>query len=500
MSTTESSGWATTRGYMWAMLGTAIGFANLLSFGSHCYRNGGGAFLIPFVIALGVLGIPMLILEGVVGQRTQKPLVAAYGSLLGRRAKMLGWLAVIAVGTIGAFYLMLTAWAVAYAWFSAIGAIPQDTATFFTQDFLQLTGDVTKMGSLSIPAFSATIAVAVFTWSVMVRNIQDGVEKWCSFFLPLLMCMVLLFAAVVIFLPGSSIGFSRYFTPDFSKILDYAVWREVFGQLFFSMSLGLGIVVGYSRHTEAHTSIPRAMMQVAIADFVVSFIAGFVIFGCAGYMAQKSGVSFDEIIANASTFEIGYVIFPQILHTFGPILSAILGVMFFFSLFIAGITGQFSIVESVAGNIQFEFGRNRRTAVTITMVIMTALATIFCFGNGTALIDALEPSVMGDNMLIGGIAQTLGFFWLVKMIRNESAWYREDGRKRLSYYALRIFALPIMITILISSLYHAVMDPYNVDDVIRWGWMAAAIVGAVVLGLNGKHSLPTAGATGSGTH
>ena len=149
IATQKKEGWNSEGGYIWSMLGTAIGFSNLLGFGSQCYKHGGGAFLIPFFIALLVLGIPMLILEGVIGQTTGLPLVSSYGKYIGRKGKVLGWLSVLAVTTIGGFYIVLTGWALAYTYFALSSSIPHDTQTFFAHSFLGQTGSLQDFGALS---------------------------------------------------------------------------------------------------------------------------------------------------------------------------------------------------------------------------------------------------------------------------------------------------------------------------------------------------------------
>lgn len=480
MSQIQTTKWSSSGGYIWSMLGSAIGFANLLGFGSQCYRNGGGAFLIPFFIAIFILGIPMLILEGIVGQRHSDPLVTSYDRVIGKKGKIFGWLAVIAVTTIGSFYIVLTGWSLAYTYYAATGQISENVAHFFSNDFLKATGNISDIGTLSIPVFISTFIVGILSWFVLSRNIQKGIEKWCSFFLPLLGVVIIIFAGAVVFLPGSSLGFYNYLYPDFSKLKDLTLWRDVFGQLFFSLSLGLGIVVGYSRHTTKSTDICRAMIIVAFSDFAISFIAGFIIFGCLGYMSQEQGVLFDSIAANSSIFDIGYITFPQILQTFNPHFSKLLGAIFFFSLFIAGFTGVFSIVESIVGNIRVEYEISRKKAVTIAMGIMLLFAIPFSMGNGTALIDTLEPMVMGNNMLIGGIAQIIVFMYFSKELSNHPVWYKNSS-KHFWYYSIKYLSLGILIVTLLISLASEFSNPWGLAETIRWSWFAIALLVATTL-------------------
>ncbi|MFT4551562.1 MAG: NSS family neurotransmitter:Na+ symporter [Chlamydiales bacterium] len=472
-------------GYIFSMMGSAIGFANILSFSARCYKNGGGAFLIPFIVAMAVVGLPMLYLEGIVGQRFTLPVVSAYGKAAGKIGKFFGWLSVIACATIGAFYTVLTGWSLAYTGFAAMDMIPQDSASFFLNDFLKVSSGLTDFGSFSPLIFIVTAAITTLTWFILVRNIQEGIETVCSIFMPALAFLISIFAISVCFLPGASIGFSYFLQPDFSKLADFTLWREVFGHVFFSFSLGLGIVVGYSRYTNQSINIPRAMICVALGDFFISFIAGLTIFGCVGFMSHCSGIPFTEIVTSDSTFEMGFVIFPMVLKCFSPVAAMVIGTLFFFSVFIAGITGVFSIVESIAGNIQVEFAQSRKAAVGIATSVIALFSAIFCMGNSTHLIGALEPMVLGNNMLIGGIAEIAIFMYTTKLIRDHKIWFHNDKRTWAFYSIISIVPL-ILTTILIGSLVTEVQSGIDTPCLVRWGWLAIACLVSIALAQNSK--------------
>ncbi len=479
MSQNSSSAttWGSQAGYIWSLIGSAVGFANILSFSAQAYKNGGGAFLIPYFIAMLILGIPLLMLEGIIGYRFKAPLVTAYGSTWGKLGKTLGWLAVIACLSIGGFYIVLTGYSVAYVYFSATNAIPEDTKHFFVHTFLKTTPSLSEFGQLSIPLFISTLGVATLTWLVLVRNVKDGIERICSFFMPLLAVIVAVFAAVAIFaLPGGSQGLFYYLNPDFSKLLDPSLWRDVFGQLFFSLSLGLGIIVGYSRHTGQSMNIAKAMAYVALGDFAMSFVAGAAIFGCLAHIGYVQNIPFDSILRSDSTFEIGFIIFPQIIKSFGPALSQFVGVGFFFCIFIAGITGVFSIVESIAGNLEVEFQTSRKRAVSATVITLTLLATLFCMGNASHLIDALAPMVIGTNMLIGGLALVIAFQFCNREIKNDAIW-SSNTRSSLFRISLRYIAPVLLGLILIGNLSQE-FQGYDLSKVIRWIWFALALSAA----------------------
>ncbi len=471
--------WKSQAGFIWSLIGSAVGFANILSFSAQVYKNGGGAFLIPYGMALFILGIPLLILEGIIGYSMKSPLVTAYGNVWGRFGKTLGWLAVIACLSIGGFYVVLTGYSVAYTYFSAVNAIPHDSKGFFVDLFLKTTSDITDFGQLSIPVFVSTIVVAAIAWFVLARNVKDGIERVCSIFMPMLAIIMTIFAIIVSILPGGIDGWFYYLKPDFAKLSDPSLWRDVFGQLFFSLSLGLGIIVGYSRHTGKTINIPKAMMYVALGDFAVSFISGAAIFGCLAHISHMQSIPFDSILSTDSTFEIGFIVFPQIFTFFGPIVGPVIGVIFFFCLFIAGITGVFSIIESIAGNIEIEFQLSRKKAVSLTTLAMTGLASLFCMGNASHLIDALVPMVMGTNMLIGALALIVVFQYASIEVKTHPVWTK-GNRLHIHTFFLKIVAPVLLIAILSGNLFQE-FQSFDIQKSVRWTWFILALCVSGVL-------------------
>ena len=478
-SSSSSSSWKRESGYIWSMIGSAVGFANIIAFSARTYLYGGSAFLIPFVVALFVLGVPMLLLEGSIGHAYHFPLVRAYDTVAGGIGRFFGWLAVIACGTIGSFYIVLTGYSVAYIWFTAADRIPVDAAAFFEHSFIKLSAHIFDFTTFSWMALLCTGLVILFTWYIMIRNIQAGVERVCSLFLPLLFGLMVLFVIVVYFLPGAHIGFFHYLWPDFSRLAEPALWRDTFGHLFFSISAGLGIIVGYSRHTKPSMNIRRAMFYVVFGDFFISFISGLAIFGCMGYMSMTQQMPFHSIITSSSIFEIGFKTFPTILQQLGTFLYPVVGSVFFFCLFIAGITGVFSIVESLVGNFEFEFSCSRKQAVFLALSIMSVVALLFCFGNGMYLLGALEPIVMGLNMLVGGMALIFFFMYRDPRIRQDPVWFVAK-RRSLFYYAITYGAFPLLIVIFWWNAKDVMCRSCTYADLVGWCWLGFAALLSIV--------------------
>ncbi|MDF2577617.1 MAG: sodium-dependent transporter [Chlamydiales bacterium] len=487
---TTKNTWKSQAGYIWAVLGSAVGFANILSFSAQCYKNGGGAFLIPSVFAYLLLGIPLLMLEGFIGQKYQRAFVGAYGLSIGRIGKVIGWMSIIACMTIGGFYVVLTGYALAYTYFSATGQISVDTAHFFKHEFLQVSSSLTDLGSLPIAVVVATAVVITITTIVLLRGIQDGIEKVCSFGMPLLAVLVFVFAGITIFLPGAHEGIRQYLTPDFSRLKDFNLWRDVFGQLFFSLSLGLGIITGYSRYNGENINIVRAMGWVALGDFIISSVAGLVIFSCIGYMSHNMQQPFHEIVKSDSIFEIGFVVFPTLIHIVGGWLGRILGTIFFLCVFIAGITGVFSIIESIAGNIEEEFHIERSKAVKRALSIVIPLSIIFCMGNGLHILGALEPMVLGIVMLVAGLSEAIAYLFI-------NSEFRQAFYTKLSIIpgpllnVLRFIIVAILATILIGALHtELTQTELTLSTFLRWLWLGVILFAAFYLGTKRK-ALPS---------
>jgi NSS family neurotransmitter:Na+ symporter len=482
----DKNTWNSQAGFIWAMIGSAVGFANILGFSSKAYFHGGGAFLVPFMVALLVLGLPLLYLEGIIGQHFQLPLVSAYGKTAGKLGKVFGWLSILAVGTIGAFYVVLTGWSIAYTYFTAANVVTENSALFFTQDFLHMSSGITSLGSFAGMAFLFTVGVMLFSWYVLVRDIQSGVEALCSIFLPLLAVIVCLCALAVCFLPGAWMGFGYYLSPDFSKLADPRLWLDAFGHLFFSLSLGLGIVTGYARHAGESIDIKRSMFWVIVGDFLISLIAGFAIFGCVGYMSQLQGIPFTELVKPNSNFEMGFIVFPQILKTFGSFVYRVIGPVFFFSVFIAGVTGVFSIIESIAGNIEVEFGTSRSYAVSVTSAFMGVCSILFCMGNGLYVIGALEPMVTGFNMIIGGFAEVVFFMYGSVAIAQHTIWKNSQGQHTFSYHVLRTLNLLLLAVIFLSACVNEYQTGFSYPEMVRWGWFVLALALSIGLSLKSQ--------------
>ncbi len=474
--------WNKESGYIYVMLGSAIGFGNILTFSGHCYRNGGGAFMLPYLLVLLLMALPLLFLESFLGKTYRKPITTCFALAQGKKWRFFGWFSVLTCFTIGAIYIVISGYSGAYALFSALGNMREATDLFFKDEFLSVSGQLTELGGFSYKVGIASAIVVLLTWWVLHKNIRRGLESFCSFFLPLLFTLLVLFVLLIFVLPGSIEGVVHLFQVDMSRLASPFLWRDVIGQSFFSLSLGLGIVTGLSRYTTNETNLPRAMFAVAFGDFFVSVLASIAIFGCLGFIADVNGMQIGELIHLESVYELGFVVFPKIMLTLGGGLSQFIGFLFFFCLFIAGTTGLFAILEAVIGNVVEEFPISRHRALMLVLIGCSLLAIPLCMGNGLYLMQVIEPMLMGDAVLIGGIVEIVVFLYLSKEIKHHPIW-QSSMRSKYAYMILRSVTLTLLLMGLGGALAAEIRTGFHLAEAIRWGWFFVVLLLAGIITL-----------------
>jgi NSS family neurotransmitter:Na+ symporter len=275
-------------------------------------------------------------------------------------------------------------------------------------------------------------------------------------------------------LPGAWSGFAHFLTPQFSQLYKPEVWLAAFGHVFFSLSIALAIIVGYSRYTDKKVNIAQSMLWVVIAEIFSSIIAGLVIFGGIGYMAHVQNIPFTSVVSS-SLFGLGFIVFPKMIVMFPYIVRIIVGSVFFFCVFIAGITGLFSIVEAVAGNCEVEFSWTRCKAISIITMLIFCMALLYSGGNGTYLIDVLDGMVAGFNVVFSGLIEIITFMYFAPAIVSHPAWFSQKTSQRaFRYYMLKYVAPIVLFIILASSLITEFSSSFSLGHIIRWGWLVIA--------------------------
>ncbi|MDF1578542.1 MAG: hypothetical protein P1P81_08900, partial [Desulfobulbales bacterium] len=259
MSQTRSS-WKTNLGFLLAAIGSAIGLGNIWRFSYMAHQHGGGAFLVPYLVALLVAGIPIMILEYGVGhhQKASSPLSFVR---INRRFEWLGWwMPVVAMFGIMLYYSVIIGWCVNYLVYSFTLAWGPDTQSFFFTEFLQLSDSAATLGGIRLPILFSTMLVWLTCWFICFREIHHGIEKASLIFMPVLFLLTIVIVGWTVSLDGAAEAiFGNYLHADWAKINLLAadpevrsaagkVWAAAFGQIFFTLSLGFGIMITYASY------------------------------------------------------------------------------------------------------------------------------------------------------------------------------------------------------------------------------------------------------------
>ncbi|HKJ83506.1 MAG TPA: sodium-dependent transporter [Mariprofundaceae bacterium] len=384
--------WRSTLGFVLAAIGAAVGLGNVWRFSYLTYDNGGGAFLVPYVIALLIVGIPVLILEMGLGHRMREATPQAFAGI-DRRFAWIGWWAVVFVMFgIEAYYCVIIAWCADYFAFSPFLHWGSDPDHFFFHQFLHL-GDKADSLSLSLPNMPilvALVAVWVLNWWIVVRGVSRGIELANRIMIPSLGVIILILVVWALMLPGGMEGIKWYLVPDWSKLTDPKVWVSAFTQIFFTLSIGFGVMTAFASYLPDKSNITKYAIVTALSNSAVSFIAGFAVFATLGFMAHQTGKPFDQVVTQS--IGLAFVAYPKAISSM-PFLPQLFGMLFFAALFMAGISSSISLIEAFTTGLQDKLGIDRRRIVPPLCIIGFVLSTFFTMDNGLYWLDMVDHFV-----------------------------------------------------------------------------------------------------------
>ncbi|GHA29894.1 sodium-dependent transporter [Oceanisphaera arctica] len=361
-------------GFVMAAAGSAIGVGNIWGFPTQAASNGGGAFLLVYLLFIFLLGYPMLVAEITIGRHGQASPFRALRTLtanpLGKViAGMVGLAAVITVSLIFTFYAIVSGWFVAYALEPLANLAGANDAAGW------LTGFSTSRNLVF------TLLFALLSLYVVSRGLEQGIEKWSTRLMPLLLIMMVLLTGYMLSQPGADEGLKAYLVPDFSRVLNGQVLIGALGQSFFSLSLGAAVMMLYGSYLSRQTSIPALAAQVTLLDTGVAFLAGLMILP-AMYVAQHNGVPiFAEDGSLLSSDTLVFSVLPALFETMGqaqyPVAFA-----FFLLMIVAALTSAISMLEAPVSLAMESTGLSRIKATWLMTTLCTLVSVIIVFNFG----------------------------------------------------------------------------------------------------------------------
>lgn len=478
--------WSARSGFIFAAAGSAIGLGNIWRFPYVAYENGGGAFLLPYLIALLTAGLPLLFLDYCVGHRYKGAPPTAYRKLW-RPAESLGWWQVMVCACVALYYAGVLSWAVSYTWFSFGQRWGIHPEIFFFQEYLQSSGKL-----LSFKLVPHLLLPLILVWSsvllILYLGVQKGLEWANKIFIPLLVLLFGILVVKALTLPGASQGVNAFFAPNWQMMGDYRVWLAAYGHIFFSLSVGFGIMVTYASYLKPRSNLTGAGLVVGFANSSFEVLAGIGVFAALGFMAHSQGVGIDAVVEGG--IGLAFIAFPKLISSLNSG-GDWFGLLFFSSLTVAGITSLVSVMQVVIAAVQDKFGWSRQRTVTVIGGGSAVLSTLL-FGTESAitLVDIMDHFVNNIGIVVGSVLSIVLVSWLrrsqLPLLIGHNNAISSIRLGRGWQFMLTVVTPLILLTALSLSINALLRDGYGTYDHtlvigLGWGCLMLCLLGAVIL-------------------
>lgn len=392
-------------GIIMATAGSALGLGNIYRFPCEAGANGGGAFLIVYLVVALLIGTPLMISEFVIGRRSKSNPVGAFRRLAGKKTvwPAVGFLGVLCAFLILAFYTTVAGWTLGYLGKSVAGH-------FSGQNLEQIQSQFVSFTNHPWLPIVCQLLFLILTAFVVARGVKDGIECYSKILMPLLLVIMVVLCVKSLTLSGAADGLKFFFNPDFSK-LNGRVLIGALGQSFFSLSIGMGALITYGSYISKDDNMTTSAVSVVLADTFVAVLAGVIIFPAA----------FTFGIQPEAGASLAFTTLPMVFQqmTGGYFFCLI----FFLLLVIATLTSTISLLEVIVAAMTEEL-KITRTKAAIIGSLVTAVIGVFAtlsFREGSALhisgrtvFDLLDHITASYFMPIGGLLIVLFVGWRMK--------------------------------------------------------------------------------------
>ena len=424
--------WGSRIGVILAVAGSAIGLGNFLRFPVQAAENGGGAFLIPYFVSLVLLGIPLMLTEwtlgrfgGLYGYGTAPSIFAI--ATRNHFLKYFGVIGIFGPTIIFIWYTYVESWLLGFAVYALVGKLMEAAADGSTMKaFLQSYQGLTKNVWFSGIGFTYLFFLITFgiNFWVIYHGIKGGIEKFSKIMMPMLFILgfIIMFRVITLGAPDTahpdwniSNGFGYLWNPDFSSLKDINVWMAAAGQIFFTLSVGIGMILTYASYLDREDDVVLSgMTSVSLNEFAEVIIAGSIVIPAAFVFMGPIGLS---EIAKGGAFDLGFVTMPQIFaHMHAGWFFAFI---WFLMLFIAGITSSVSMLQPSIAFVDDEFRIGRKKAVLYIAIFCFIACHGVIFGLAHGVLDDLDFWTGTFGLVIFGTIEAIIFGWIFGIDR---AW------------------------------------------------------------------------------
>jgi len=426
----EREKWGSKLGVILAVAGSAVGLGNFLRFPVQAVKNGGGAFMIPYFISLFLLGLPLMWIEWTIGR---------YGGGFGhgtapgifhslwkknRFIKYFGVIGIFGPIAIFIYYTYIESWLLGYTVFSITGKYLSISTQKGMVDFLRGYQGVVKNQYFSsiLPAYLFFLITFFLNLVVVIFGIRRGIERVCKIAMPTLFFLSFVIMIRVLTLnspvnPEWTVigGLGFLWNPDFTALKDAKVWLAAAGQIFFSLSVGIGVILTYASYLKKEEDVLLSgLTSASTNEFAEVILGGSIIIPAAFMFFGPEGMG---KIATQGAFNLGFVTMPLILKTFPA--GRFFGFIWFFLLFLAGITSSISLAQPAIAFLQDEFNISRKKSVIIFGSITFILSNFSVFLLSKGFVDELDFWAGTFALVLFATVETILFVWVFGM---DNAW------------------------------------------------------------------------------
>lgn len=435
--------WGSRLGFILATIGAAVGLGNIWRFSYVAGENGGGSFLILYIIFVALIGLPLVIAELTLGRRAQGDIVTAFEHATGGGPwRHIGWIGAAVAVLILSYYAVIAGWALKYFYGAITGSLWHQASDGYRKYFSAFIANPFEPAVWQASILGASMIV-------VAAGVQNGIERLNRWLMPLLGLLVVMLAAYSTSLAGSDEGIRFLLKPDWDAFTRPSVYLAALGQAFFSLGVGMAVFVTYGSYLSPKIKLPSSAAAVAFSDTLFAVIAGLAIFPAVFALGLNP----------AAGPELAFITLPQLfLRMPGGI---VIGTLFFFLLSAAALTSMISLLETPVAVAEHRFGRRRRSATLVLGI------TIFCLGlpsslgfgplahitiGGRVLLDAVDAGVSNVLLPISGLAVALVVGWKLHSVAAADADFTSRLIGDAWLWLLRILVPATILVILARAL------------------------------------------------
>jgi len=441
-----------------AAVGSAVGLGNVWRFPYICYENGGGAFLIPYFVALFTAGIPLMILELSVGHWARGSPPDAFKKI-GKKWEWAGWWTVLIPFVVAAYYTVVMSWCFSYMIYSIDIRWGIQAEQFFLKSFLGITSNPTIIGGFRLPVLLGLIAVWLCVFLILYKGVKR-IGKVVALTVPIPTILLIILTIRGLTLPGAMEGISYYLTPNFTRLLDVNVWIAAYAQVFFSLSLAQGIMITYASFLRKKSDITNNAFIIALADAGTSFLAGFTVFSVVGYLAMSQGIGINDLGIGGPNLT--FITYPTAISLL-PFAASFFGIIFYIALLTFGIDSAFSMIEPITDSINKKWKITKAKATGIICLLGFISSLIFTTGSGLHWLDLLDHFIANFGLVIIGLVECIILGWMFHLYRLREHANKTSEIKLGRWWDFLIkYAIPsVLIILLLVAIVDNLLHPYN---------------------------------------